>query len=147
MRNEWERSSVDVADLPPLHCALVPARRTSVRLAMFAGLLGALTSAIYFVGAFAAATVDGAAYASAAAYADAVGRATLIGYLLTLPAVLLFFAKAAPKVSYRSRDALLVFVPVWSYVFAARVLWRLTGLAERRWPHRADEFDLEALTA
>jgi hypothetical protein len=46
------------------------------------------------------------------------------------------------KVSYRSVDVLLLlFVPIWPFVVAWRVGWRLAFLPYRDWQPRPDETD------
>ena len=57
---------------------------------------------------------------------------TLIGGLLFVPLL--------PLVSYRRRDWLFIaFVPIWGFVVAARVGWRIANLPTRDWPLRPDE--------
>lgn len=132
--------SVGLSELPPLYDVPAPRTRSNTtRAFMFAGLAIAFIAPFVIAGIVGAQIVDGSGYATDAEYQQAMDRATLFGYFACLPLHLLFFAKVAPKVSYRSRDAFMVFVPIWSYVFVVRVLWRLTSLQDRPWPHRADE--------
>ena len=52
----------------------------------------------------------------------------------------LLFVPLLPLVSYRRRDwILMVFVPFWNIVVAAKVGWRLANLPARDWPPRPDE--------
>jgi len=52
----------------------------------------------------------------------------------------LLFVPLLPLVSYRRRDwMLMVFVPFWNVVVAAKVGWRLANLPARDWPPRLDE--------
>ena len=50
------------------------------------------------------------------------------------------FVPLLPLVSYRRRDWLFIsFVPIWGFVVAARVGWRIANLPNRDWPRRPDE--------
>jgi hypothetical protein len=53
----------------------------------------------------------------------------------------LIFLRVLDRVSYRSRDWLLIsLVPIWGqFVVPFRVGWRLAGLPIRDWPPRPDE--------
>ncbi|HEX6208457.1 MAG TPA: hypothetical protein VF058_08895 [Actinomycetota bacterium] len=42
----------------------------------------------------------------------------------------------AKRVGYRFRDGLMVFIPIYSYVFMVKMLWRWSSLPERPWDDR-----------
>jgi hypothetical protein len=44
-----------------------------------------------------------------------------------------------PKVSYRLRDVLMVFIPIYSAIFLIRICWRLASLPDRYWRPRPGE--------
>lgn len=132
--------SIGLSELPPLHAPDVRTRSTTTRGFLFAGLLIAFIAPFALAGFVGAQIVDGSGYASDAEYRTAMDHAQLLGYLFCLPLHMLFLAKVAPKVSYRSRDAFMVFIPIYSYVFVAKVLWRLTALTDRPWEHRPEEY-------
>ena len=144
MQHEFAQyPSVGLSELPPLDDAPPRTRSNEMRALMFLGLVIAFIAPFVIAGMIGAQIVDGSGYATDAEYQQAMDHATLFGYLFCLPLHMLFFAKVAPRVSYRSRDAFMVFIPVWSYVFAVRVLWRLTSLQDRPWPHRYDELHFD----
>lgn len=136
---QYERP-IGLSELPPLYELPVSSRSNGVRIAMFVGLLVALLIPSVLAATVAMQIVDGSAYPTQAEYEQASNTATLVAYVAIFPLYLLFFAAMAPKVSYRRRDAFFLVVPVWGYVFTARVLWRLTALADRPWPHRPEEW-------
>jgi hypothetical protein len=58
--------------------------------------------------------------------------------LLTAPAAILI-GHLGPRVSYRRRDWLLIFLPPLAIPVAWRIGCRLTRLDRQDWPHRPDE--------
>jgi hypothetical protein len=101
------------------------------------GLISAVVSFIVM------ARMDAEDYPSMAAFHQAQFQAALlVGLVVGVIAdvlMLVAFALLAPKVSYRRRDWLLLFVPFWNMVVFCTVLWRLSDLSARNWPIRVDE--------
>lgn len=84
------------------------------------------------------ATAAGAAVALLTAVPTA-GPGVLVWAPVLLALFAVAFALAAPRVSYRSRDVLLLLVPLLNIALACRVAWRVTALPDRPWPPRVDE--------
>ena len=140
MQHESEaRPSVGLSELPSFYEVAPRTRSNEMRAVMFVGFLIALFVPAFLAGVVAGQFVDGGGYLTDAEYQQAVDHATLWAYLACAPFYLLFWARMAQKVSYRARDAFMVFIPIWGYVFTFKVLWRLTSLEDRPWDHRPEE--------
>lgn len=74
--------------------------------------------------------------------------ATIVADLLVRPEnlyaastvlLILLYAALAGRVSYRWFDSLVLLVPIYGVVWAARIMWRVAFLPLRDWPPRRDE--------
>ncbi|MGQ0465865.1 MAG: hypothetical protein ACT4QG_11155 [Sporichthyaceae bacterium] len=70
---------------------------------------------------------------------DQVDSILTLTMLVPMAGVAALYAFLCRKVSYRSRDAFLLFVPFYGWYFFGLIVWRLTGLPHRDWSPRWDE--------
>jgi hypothetical protein len=145
-QNVWipaQRPHVGLSAPAPLPWELpggpVVARSTGRRLGMLAAMV--IGIGVAHVGMIVAVTsgLDPSAYATQAEYDAAVNFGVLVAYGLCLPVMLALYACLAPKVGYRRRDAFFLFLPIWSYYFCVKILWRVTALPDRDWTPRHDD--------
>ncbi len=134
------RPSVGLSEMPSLYEIAPRTRSNEMRAVMFVGLWIAVFIPAIVAGIVAGSFIDPSGYLTDAEYNKAVEHAALWAYATCAPLYLLFWARMAQKASYRARDCFMVLVPIWSYVFTFKVMWRLTSLNDRPWDHRLEEY-------
>ncbi|QYG93453.1 DUF2510 domain-containing protein [Iamia sp. SCSIO 61187] len=70
-------------------------------------------------------------------YDAAVATAAGVGQLVTIGLLLGGLMLVLPKIAYRKRDSLFIFVPLYGTMFVFIVAWRLASLPHRYWSERA----------
>lgn len=114
------------------------ARSDGKRIAMLLGILGALFAVSVAVLIALMGTMDPNEYATPEEYDAALDLASMGSSLVLGPILVGAFVWLCPRVGYRRRDALFLFVPLWMYFFTVKILWRATALPDRDWPERLD---------
>lgn len=132
----WTDYTSEVPSTPPAGDVRRRSSRSPV-LRFIVGLVGLLLVAS-MASALMAATFgpDPADFTSEVRYRAAVtaeeNEAQMFGILLIFATV----AVVAPKVGYRLRDVAFMSVPIYSFVFLVRIVWRAAHLPEVYWSTR-----------
>lgn len=108
-------------------------RSNAVHVALFVVALIVWYGIAFGLGALVAAGVMEDWYLSQQALDQDMSRATTLAIIAVVGYAFATIGPITTRVGYRVRDALFLIIPLYSFVFLVKILWRWTGLPDRYW--------------
>jgi hypothetical protein len=123
----------------PSQLSTAPPRSSATRKWLTAAIVVGPIVVAMFLGGIAGALIGVRAYPTDAARDAAIGNASDAITWVWVICVLVGYAFAAPKVSYRWFDTFFLLVPIYSIFWLIKIAYRVAYLPHKDWEPRPDE--------